>query len=491
MLELQDYLRIWRKNWVLIAVVTLVATALAAAWTMTRTPVFQAKSQLYVSVRAGEGSISELQQGTSFARQAVTSYVDVVTTAIVMDQVSAELGGTPKASELAAQVSASSPTNTVLINIAASDSDPVVAAEIANVTSAVFADVVTNQLETPDAGAPARVRIDVVQPAQVPSSPVSPNVQRTVMLGFLLGLMAGLAIAVLRDVMDTRIRTRESVASITNDPVLGRIVYDPDATERPLIVLDDPTSPRSEAFRTLRTNLQFLRVEGNPHSFVITSSGPSEGKSTTAANLAISIAEAGSSVCIVDADLRKPRISEIFAIEGAVGVTDVLIGRVTLDRALQTWGNPNLYILPAGHRPPNPSELLGSTEMADLLRVLQQQFDYVIVDAPPVLAVTDAALVSKHVGGALMIAAVGRTRKDGLRDALQAMERIDARVLGIVMTMVPVKGPDGYGYAAYTYGDAHSNAARAAGLTSPAGRSTAEPVVRKWKSLQGVAHRSK
>ena len=322
--------------------------------------------------------------------------------------------------------------------------------------------MVTNQLERPSEGAPARVQVDVVQPAQVPGGAISPNVTRNLALGFMLGLMLGLGLAVLRSVLDTKIRTRQDVASITDDPVLGRIVFDPDAATRPLLVQDDPTSPRAEAFRAFRTNLQFLKVEGNPRSFVFTSAGPSEGKSTTAANLAIAIAQAGSTVCLVDGDLRKPRVADLMGVEGAVGVTDILIGRVTLAEALQGWGQPNLVVLPAGHRPPNPSELLGSQEMGDLISNLKAQFDYVIVDAPPVLVVTDAALIAKDVGGALMVTAVGEARKDALSDALGTMERIDARVLGIVMTKVPTKGDDSYAYAAYTYGSpAHEEVAKA------------------------------
>lgn len=462
-MELQDYLRIFRKSWLLILASTLVVTGLTAVWSMIQTPSYKATAQLYVSVRTGDSSIGEMQQGTSWARQAVTSYVDVVGTSIVMDRVSAELGGEPTSSELTSAVSASSPSNTVLINVSAVNEDPELAARIANTTSSVFSDVVMNQLEKPSEGSPARVQVDIVQPAKVPGSAESPNVKRNLALGVLLGLSLGFGLAVLRSVLDTRIRTRADIASITDDPVLGRIVFDPDASTRPLLVQDDPTSPRAEAYRSFRTNLQFLRVEGNPRSFVFTSAGPAEGKSTTAANLAIAIAQAGSTVCLVDGDLREPRVADLMGIEGGVGVTDVLIGRAELGEALQGWGQPNLFILPAGHRPPNPSELLGSSEMQELLENLKTQFDYVIVDAPPVLVVTDAALIAKEVSGALMVAASGVVRKDPFNEALMAMDRIDARVLGIVMTMVPVSGSYAYGYTSYTYGsEAHAEASAAA-----------------------------
>ncbi len=455
-MELQDYLRIFRRSWVLILVITLLTTVAAAGWTLTRTPEYQSKSRLFVSVRTGDASVGEMAQGTNFARQAVTSYVDVVNTSIVMDAVAEELGNGMTAGQISSRVSASSPTNSVLIDISATNSDPELAAEIANTTSSVFVDVITNQLEKPSEGSPARVQIDIVQPAAVPAAPISPNVPRNLTLGVLLGLMLGLGVAVLRSVLDVRVNGKQDVAHMTQIPILGGIIRDPKAAERPLLVQDDPRGPRAEAFRQLRTNLQFLKVEGNPHSFVITSAGAAEGKSTSAANLAIALAETGASVCLVDGDLRKPRVAELFGIEGGVGLTDVIIGRVTLDVALQAWGTTGqLYVLPSGHRPPNPSELLGSSEMEAILATLEDSFDYVIVDAPPVLVVTDAAVVSKGVGGVLMVVAAGKTKKPELQSALNTLSTIDARVLGIVLTMVPEKGPDSYGYATYTYGDVH------------------------------------
>lgn len=475
-MELQDYIRILKRNWVLILVITLLTTALTAAWTLTRTPVYQAQSKLYVSVRTGDASVGELQQGTNYARQAVASYVDIVTTSIVTDQVAAQLDGGLTSQQVAGKLSASSPSNTVLINIAATDTDPAVAAEIANTTSAVFSEVVTDQLEKPSEGSPARVQIDVVEPAQVPSTPISPNAQRNIVLGLLLGLMLGFGVAILRSVLDVRINSRNDVAAVTDTPILGGIIRDPHASDHPLIVQDDPLGPRAEAFRQLRTNLQFLRVEGNPHSFVITSAGASEGKTTTAANLAIALSETQASVCLVDGDLRKPRVADLFGIEGGVGLTDVIIGRQSVGDAIQAWGPHRLGILPAGHRPPNPSELLGSREMEALLAALTDAYDYVIVDAPPVLVVTDAALISQSVGGALMVAAAGKTKKPQLEAALESLKTIDSRVLGIILTMVPEKGPDSYGFSTYSYGELHQG---------PGDVGT--PVVRapkgRWKSL--------
>ena len=430
-------------------------TVLAVAWSVTRVPVYQAQAKLFVSIRTADASVGELQQGNTYAQQVVKSYVEVVNTSIVMDQVASELGGGISPDAVSKHVTASSPANSVLIFIAATDSDPEMSAKIANTTSSVFADVIVNLLEKPAEGAAPRVQIELVQPAQAPGSPISPNISRNVALGFLLGLLLGLGIAVLRSVLDVRINSKRDVAQVTDLPILGGIIRDNKASERPLIVQDAPNGPRAEAFRQLRTNLRFLKVEGNPHSFVITSGAAAEGKSTIASNLAITLAEAGSSVCLVDGDLRKPRVADLFGIEGGVGVTDVIIGRVDLSKALQQWGREGLWLLPSGHRPPNPSELLGSAEMAQILKELESQFDYVIVDAPPVLVVTDAALISRSVGGTIVIAAAGKTKRPELASALEALSTIGARVLGIVLTMIPEKGPDSYGYAAYSYGDTH------------------------------------
>jgi len=244
--------------------------------------------------------------------------------------------------------------------------------------------------------------------------------------------------------------------------MLGGIALDPEAKKRPLIVHADPRSPRAESFRTLRTNLQFLNVDGGPRSFVISSSGPGEGKSTTTANLAIALAETGARVALIDGDLRLPRIADYMGIEGGVGVTDVLIGRMKVADVLQKWGTSELYVLPSGPVPPNPSELLGSAAMERMLSSLEKYFDYVLIDAPPLLLVTDAAVIGKKATGVILAAASGKTKKPELAGAIRTLETAGVTLLGTIVTMLPTKGPDSYGYGAYAYGATH--AAPATGL---------------------------
>ncbi|WP_022890736.1 polysaccharide biosynthesis tyrosine autokinase [Agromyces italicus] len=455
-MELRDYVRILHKSWVLILVCLLLGVGAAAAYSIVVAPKYEATTELYVSVRAGEGSATgELVQGTTFARQAVTSYVDVVNSAIVLDPVIAELGLDMTAGELAPHVVASSPLNTVLIDITVTENDPEQAAEIANAVGAHFADVVVNDLEKPEGEGASLVKIETIQPAVVPAKPSSPNVPLNIALGALIGLALGIGIAVLRSVLDTRIHSLHDIAQVTDKPLLGGIALDPEAKKRPLIVHADPRNPRAESFRSLRTNLQFVNVEGGPRSFVISSAGPGEGKSTTTANLAISLSETGAKVALIDGDLRLPKVADYMGIEGGVGLTDVLIGRAEIVDVLQKWGRGKLFVLPAGRIPPNPSELLGSAAMARLLEQLTAQFDYVLIDAPPLLLVTDAAVVSKLTGGAILVAASGATKKQELAGAVRSLEAIGSRLLGVIVTMLPTKGPDSYGYGAYTYGMTH------------------------------------
>lgn len=455
-MELRDYVRILHRNWILILILLILGLAGGAGYAAMQEPKYVASTQLYVSVRTEGAATGDLVQGTTFARQMVTSYVDVVSTALVLEPVIEELDLDTSVAGLSSRVSATAPLNTVLIDVTVTDGDPEQAAEIANAVAVSFQDAVQNTLEQPAAeGAVSPVQINVTEPAVAATEPTSPNVRMLVILGGALGLALGLGIAILRTVLDNRIHTLHDIEALTDRPVLGGIAFDPEATKRPLIVHADPRSPRAESFRSLRTNLQFLNVDSGPRIFVVSSAGPGEGKSTTTANLAIALAETGARVLLVDGDLRLPRVADYMGIEGGVGLTDVLIGRIDVADALQKWGANDLYVLPSGQVPPNPSEMLGSAAMDQVLKPLGEYFDYVLIDAPPLLLVTDAAVVGAKTRGVIVAAASGKTKKQELAGALRTLETAGVSLLGVVVTMLPTKGPDSYGYGAYTYGSTH------------------------------------
>lgn len=456
-MELRDYVRILHKNWILIVAVTLVGISAAAAVSIVMKPSYQATTQLYVSVRSESQASGDLVQGSNFARQSVQSYANIVDTEIVLGPVIEQLGLEDSVGELSARVTASAPVDTSLIDITVSDGDPARATATANEIGASFTRLVQDELEVAedDSGA-SPVKLTTVQPATMPESPVSPRTALNLALGALVGLALGVGVAVLRTVLDTRIRSLHDIEQVTDAPLLGGIAFDPSAKQRPLIVHADPRNPRAESFRTLRTNLQFLAVnddtEHRGRSYIVSSAGPGEGKTTTAANLAIALAESGVRVALIDADLRIPKVAEYMGVEGGAGLTDVLIGRAELSDVLLRWGSGQLFVLPAGKVPPNPSELLGSKAMDQLFDVLHEHFDFVIVDTPPLLLVTDAAVVGKRTNGTVVVAASGSTRKPGLEMALRTLEAAGGQLRGVIVTMMPTKGPDSYGYGAYGYG---------------------------------------
>ncbi len=447
-MELSDYIRILRKNWLIIVVLTLVGLGAAAAYSLTRTPIYESSSTVFVSTQTG-GTAAELQQGSNFTQARINTYVGLATTPVVLNPVIADLDLGVTASELKSDVSASAALNSTLITITASDPDPVQAANIANAVAASLSSAVP-QLEPEAADGSSPVRLSRVSDAQPALKPSSPNVPLNLALGTLVGLALGIGVAVLRTTLDNRVRTPRDAEQVTSAPPIGAIAYDTKAKERPLIVHADPLSPRAESFRALRTNLQFLDMGGRA-SFVITSSIPSEGKSTTTINLAIALADAGKRVALIDTDLRKPKVAEYLGMEGGAGLTDVLIGRAKVTEVMQVWGGRSLYVLPAGKIPPNPSELLGSRQMSMLLDMLEKDFDVVLCDAPPLLPVTDAAILARATSGALLVIAAGRTTKHQLTGAVEALNTVGAKLAGFVMSMVPTRGPDSY-YSAYGYG---------------------------------------
>lgn len=341
-MELREYLLILRKYWVLIVVTTVVGLAAGLGLSFLMTPEYQSKTQLYVSVRS-DGSTGDLMQGANYSRQIVNSYVTVVSSSAVLDPVVEELGLDMTSSQLANYVTASSPSDSALINITASSSEPEQAAKIAETVGESFKNVVLTQLE-PEANGASPVSLTTTQDALVPQSPVSPNILINTALGVLLGFAVGFGVAILRTVLDRRIYSADEIAQVTDKPLMGEILDDPDVEQNRMVVATKPRSPRAETFRALRTNLQFLNIGSKKPVFVISSSTPAEGKSTTALNLAATLAQSGSSVVIVEGDLRLPAFAKYLDVEGGAGLTDVLIGRAELADVLQRWGRDPFYV---------------------------------------------------------------------------------------------------------------------------------------------------
>lgn len=215
-------------------------------------------------------------------------------------------------------------------------------------------------------------------------------------------------------------------------------------------------SPRAEAYVTIRTNLRYVDVDHPPRTVVVTSSVPGEGKTTTACNLAIAVAQAGSRVLLIEGDLRRPKVAEYLGVDGSIGLTDVLIGQIQFDDAVIHWRRGlECDFLASGAIPPNPSELLGSHQMAELLQELAGRYDSVIIDAPPLLPVSDAAILAAVTDGALLVVRHGETRHEQVQHATQALRQVDARILGTILNFAPSRRGREEGYdSGYGYGPA-------------------------------------
>lgn len=449
-LKLQDFARLLRARWLIVCVTLAASVMVAIVVTVMTTPLYQASTRLFVSTESGS-SLAEAYQGNRFSQERVKSYAELIKGQTVAQRTIDKLGLDMSAAALQAKVKANAKLDTVLINVSVLDESPVRARDIANTLSDEFV-VMVRELETPEPGATPDARVVVEQRASIPDHPVTPDTTRNIGLGIVIGIALGIGIAVLRDMLDNTVKDRRTLEEITSTGVVGNIPLDKERRKNPAISFDGDRSAISEAFRKLRTNLQFLAVDNPPRAIVITSSVPAEGKSTTAINIALALAEAEHNVVIVDGDLRRPSLHKYLDLVGTVGFSTVLSGGASLPEALQKTRFPGLTALTSGAIPPNPSELLGSQAAKKLLAELRAEFDYVIVDSTPLLAVTDAAILAAAADGVLMMARFGKTKRDELAHAVGSVEGVGASMLGTVFTMLPSRGSSSYGYGYSYYG---------------------------------------
>jgi polysaccharide biosynthesis transport protein len=441
--EAREYFDILRRRWLSVLVIALTTLTVASLLTLAMPKKYTATTELFFAV-AGE-SVSELAQGSSFAAKQMSSYANVATSPLVLEPVVRQLALPTTATELEKSVEASVPENQVILEVAVTDASPRRAAEIANAVGVTLGKVAGSLSPSRQDGGEA-VRATTLRTAEVPTVPSSPDIPSNLGIGLILGLLLGIGIAILRHLLDTKVRSEQDVRALTDSPILGVVAFDKKVPSHPVILRDEPLAAPSEAVRRLRTNLQFIDAANRPKSIVISSSIPGEGKSTMAINLAVSLADTGARVILVDADLRRPSIADYAGIEGSVGLTTVLIGRADVEDVVQPMGTTTLDLLPAGQIPPNPSELLGSPAMAGLLDRLTTSYDTVLLDSPPLLPVTDAAVLSKLSGGAVVIVGADRIHRPQLQETLGSLQTAGVHVLGIVLNKIDRREASTYSY---------------------------------------------
>lgn len=450
-MELRAYLALLAKRWTLIATVLVLSVAAAAASILLITPSYRADAKLFVSTQISAGNLNqELFQGSNFSTDRVKSYTELATSPTVLDPVITELGLPVTAAQLAGSVQASVPLETVLIDLSATSNSPDLAAALANSVAGNLAKVIED-LETSDTRGSSPVKATVVTPATVPTLPAWPSVPVNLGLGVLVGLLVGVGLAVLLENLNTSIKNGTELAAVTGAPVLATVARDVRRSAS-AIVRDDPLGSRSEAYRQLRTNLQFASVDDDPKVIVVTSALAGEGKSSVAGNLALALSQVGTRVCLVDGDLRRPSVASYFGLVPEAGLSTVLVGRAAITEVLQPV-DAGVDAVTSGEIPPNPTELLSSRRFPAVLRELADRYDIVLVDAPPTLPAADAAVLAAAADGVLFVVHADRTTRQQVERAVKGLAQVKARLIGAVLNMVPVKGQ---GPARYWAGDGYT-----------------------------------
>ena len=507
-MEFREYYAIVRKWWWLLVLCTVLGAGSAYLVSISTEPTYEASSLLMIgsSIEQVDPSTGDIQTSQKLA----LTYAELVTTRTILDEVVAKLD-LPKTPS----VNVSMVSSTQLMRITVSDSDPARAAAVANELAeqlilqspsapqrqqeayrdyvyqqladlqdemdSLSKAIVTERESTGDMDRIARLEAElntrranyssllsyikggsvndvrIFEYAVSPTVPTKPKVMQNTMLAAVVGLMLAAGAAFLIEYLDDTIKDQRDIEQVLNIPTLGVVARFPDEDIEPaLLSVRDPRSPLTEAFRMIRTNLSYsLPATEASRTFLITSAGPTEGKSTVLTNLAAVMAQAGQRVLVVDSDLRRPRLHRVFDIDNTKGLSSYLVGWTPdLDDAIFTTDIAGVQFMPSGPIPPNAAELLDSQRMQQMLEDLSARFDVILMDSPPLLAVADAAILARMASGVVMVVEAGATRLEGALGALAQLQKAGAKILGAVINGVRIRrrgAGSGYYYYYYYY----------------------------------------
>jgi succinoglycan biosynthesis transport protein ExoP len=521
--ELRDYLRVLQRRKGTIALTALIAVGAAVAYSFVQTPVYEATAEVLVQPRTSQQILTPTanQAGTD-AKRAIDTEIKVVQSRTVADEVRKKLGRVPG-------VSVSAAGETDVIAVSARSTDAKRATRDANAYARSYLEVrrkrsvddflsagkevqakisdLQRQLDTLAVPPGSNSNLDaqrtsleqqqafyrqqldqfqvsaqisesgggqVVSRASTPNSPVEPKTIRNGALALVLGLVLGVGFAFVREYLDDSIRSKEDLERATGGlPVVGLIPAVSNWKNHRtafLATAAKPHSPAAEAYRTLRTSVQFLGLDHPIRSLLVTSPTKEEGKTTTLTNLAVSLAQIGQRVILLDCDLRRPRIHQFFGMSNESGFTSVLLGTDPVAEAIQpAQGYPSLAVLPSGPPPPDPSELLSSQRTRDLLEALRSHCDILLVDSPPVLPVTDPLVLAALADSTLLVVSADQTSKRAVSRAVEVLTQIDTPLMGTVLNGVSPESGYAYGYATGYY-------RRGSNETEPNGDRAGRPV---------------
>lgn len=453
-MDLDTLVRIGRRWWWLVLGAAILGGVAAFLVSTRITPSYEARTTLLVVQRQAEGivQLNDLQAAERLANM----FSRLVTLRPVLDR-SVQDGNLPfDAGELATRVGVTNPRGTQLLVVTARASDPELAARTSNIVARTF-------ISSNEASLTSRPgQVSVVEEALPPDSPVSPRPLVNAALGVVLLALTAVAAVLVVEYLDDTVKSGEGAAERSGLPVIARIEQFGrlhNAREQ-LQAANRPRSTIAEAYRAARTNLSYAIDLGRDRGIVlVTSPGPGEGKTTTTANLAVVFGLAGHRVCVMDTDLRRPTIHKVFGVDNSKGLTTLLLAREPdIDRTLVRSLYTNVTVLPSGPLPPNPSELLGSARMQEILDGLRERFDVVLMDSPPALVVTDASVLGMLADGLVIVARAGKTRMGELRATITELAQTGRPIAGLMLNRVSTRDA---GYYYYQYGRGYYGASEA------------------------------
>jgi polysaccharide biosynthesis transport protein len=418
-----------RERWRWVAAGVVAGIVMAVLVTVVTAPTYSSASTILITATADSDPAAAYQNGM-LAEQKARSYAGLVYGDDVRAALRAQVGETAPG-----RITATAGTGTALITITAADGSAVRAQRMATVASEAFVQAVA-QIERPaDPVNRPVLEARIVADAALPPGPVSPDPLANLLLGLLGGLVVGALAGIVRSTTDDRVRSAADLTDVGAAPLLGRVPADERITLAPLVVLEHPDSDQAESFREIRNALRLaapdLRV------LTVTSACSGDGKTATAANLAIALAQTGAQVALVAADLRSRRMADLFGLDDCVGLTDVVVGGVAVERAMRTWCRGNLHVLAGGAGPAYAGDVVAAEGTARLLADLRDRYTYVVIDTPSAAGSGDAALLTALADGAILVVRQGVTRRGQVADAAAALAP-GGRVVGTVLSRTPL-----------------------------------------------------
>jgi len=444
--DFKQFLHVLRRRWITIVVLVAVALGVAGVINWQMTPQYESKSRVFIGI-----DLQDASQTTGALYQAISrvqSYADLADSTDLMNQVIGDLDLAMTPSELADNIDAEVVQDTTIIELTVHDEDPKQAQAIARIHSQRLTEFLSD-LESPSDSNQSGIVARITDSASYNGDAVSPRTMLNFVVALLIGLLLGIGAAIARHILDRTVSSQEHVSEVTDKPVLASIGYDSAIKKSPLLTDLGSFAPRTEAFRVLRTNLQFLDLDHQPRCLVISSALQGEGKTMTSTNLAIALAQTGRRTLLIDGDLRRPRVAGHLGLDAAVGLTTVLVGNTDVKDAVQIHEPSGLHFLASGAKPPNPTEILQSRVTHDLIRDLCDSYDMVIIDGPPLLPVADASVLSTIADGVILVVQHGKTTRDAVADAITRLDQVGGRLFGIVVNMIPKRATGGYYYYYY------------------------------------------